>query len=246
MGSGIAVLVALLGVGVPVALHLNTRIDTVKTDLTSLGTKLDKVSEAVKVLTSQQTDQTQKLIHDLLAAAASPKNPAASAKAIEVASQLTAALRKEKRPASPEFFQTAIASIRENKAPELKSIALQTQRQLAEYRSALEPVQTIGSVFRCATTAEQGVHIQNMPRNTLLSMSKVTIDGCSQTLDGVNWDSAIFVNSRINYRGGPLILHNVIFINCTFDVEGTNSGADLLDYAALGQRELRIGQGRPA
>ncbi len=121
---GIAVLVALLGVGVPVAIYLNTRVDSVKSDVSGLNTKLDKLNSAVMAPSNQQSDQTQKLIHDLLATAAIAKNLPTAAKAVEVASQLTATLRKEKRPASPAFFQSAIDNMSKNKQPSLSAYGL--------------------------------------------------------------------------------------------------------------------------
>jgi len=40
--------------------------------------------------------------------------------------------------------------------------------------------------------------------------------GFQQKLDGIFWKNYIFENSEIEYDGGPLLLENVSFINCTF------------------------------
>jgi hypothetical protein len=56
-----------------------------------------------------------------------------------------------------------------------------------------------------------------------------------QTLDGIEWVNVIFYNMRIRYNGGKLILRNVTFVNCTFDVAPTTRGAQVADYAALQQ-----------
>ena len=39
----------------------------------------------------------------------------------------------------------------------------------------------------------------------------------------------------------PGSLNNVKFVNCTFDVEGNQAGAGILQYAALDNDELSIG-----
>jgi hypothetical protein len=43
------------------------------------------------------------------------------------------------------------------------------------------------------------------------------------------------------YQGGNLILENVKFINCTFDVVRSTKARQVLDYAALDQSSLRLG-----
>ncbi len=40
--------------------------------------------------------------------------------------------------------------------------------------------------------------------------------GFHQKLDGIFWKNYTFENSEIEYDGGPLLLENVSFINCTF------------------------------
>jgi hypothetical protein len=73
------------------------------------------------------------------------------------------------------------------------------------------------------------------------SISGLTLDGVTQTLDGVEWKDVTFVNSRIRYRGGDLKLDNVHFVNCTFEVPSSSRGAQLADYATLENGALNIG-----
>jgi hypothetical protein len=69
----------------------------------------------------------------------------------------------------------------------------------------------------------------------------IMMDG-SQSLDGFIWDNVTFANMRIRYSGGTALLHNVRFVNCTFDLPPDNMGALIADYAAVGRTdELRIG-----
>jgi hypothetical protein len=206
-----------------------------------LNTRITKTEDAIKVLSSQQNDQTQKLIHELLATATSTDSLNTATKALNVALDLTANLRKEKHPASPEFFQAAIQSLSQNKQPELDPILFKLQTQLAEYRSALKPplppdpaTITCGSPFHDETLYKPEVPMTNNLKN-------LTIRDCPQVLDGFAWANVVFINSHIVYKGGPVLLDNVTFINCTFDVVGSNAGPGILKYAALDQKELTFG-----
>jgi hypothetical protein len=72
------------------------------------------------------------------------------------------------------------------------------------------------------------------------SIRGLTLNGVTQTLDGVEWKDVVFVNSRVRYRGGDLKLDNVRFVHCTFEVPENSRGAQLADYAALESGALKI------
>jgi hypothetical protein len=52
--------------------------------------------------------------------------------------------------------------------------------------------------------------------------------GRELSLDGQHWRNVIVRNARIVYRGGAVILENVYFANCTFDIEKSDRGTSLL------------------
>ena len=85
-------------------------IHQTQTDIHSHSTKLLKLEGAINVLTNQQSDQTQRLIHDLLAAAKGAK-PEIAAKATQAAASLMETLKADKRPAAPQFFEDATQGI---------------------------------------------------------------------------------------------------------------------------------------
>jgi len=72
---------------------INGRLD--KLDA-KLDAKLDKLEDVIKVISSQQSDQTQKLVHDLLATAKNTSSPELSTKAILAAASLTKTLQRKK------------------------------------------------------------------------------------------------------------------------------------------------------
>lgn len=73
------------------------------------------------------------------------------------------------------------------------------------------------------------------------SVSGLTLQGVTQTLDGVEWKNVTFVNSRIRYRGGDVRLDGVHFVHCTFEVPANNRGSQMADYATLESGTLTIG-----
>jgi hypothetical protein len=73
------------------------------------------------------------------------------------------------------------------------------------------------------------------------SIQGVTLNGVTQTLDGVQWKDVVFVNSRVRYHGGDLKLDNVHFVHCTFEVPESSRGTQLADYATLESGTLTIG-----
>ena len=47
----------------------------------------------------------------------------------------------------------------------------------------------------------------------------IVAQGGDVLIDGLQLKSVVFVNTHIYYRGGPIILSNVYFLNCTFEIE---------------------------
>jgi hypothetical protein len=69
----------------------------------------------------------------------------------------------------------------------------------------------------------------------------VAVRNCPQVLDGVHLTNVIFIDLRIVYRGGPVFLKNVVFVNCTFNVEQSEKGSQFLEAEALGKTDLILG-----
>ena len=65
--------------------------------------------------------------------------------------------------------------------------------------------------------------------------------GAAQTLDGIRWENVVFVNTHIKYLGGQVALANVRFVNCTFEVQESDRGTQMTNYAALQGASLVIG-----
>ena len=68
----------------------------------------------------------------------------------------------------------------------------------------------------------------------------LTIEGASQTLDGVHWKNMTFVGMRLRYEGGEISLQNVKFIHCRFGFTTDENGAKLADAITLGKSSIEI------
>jgi hypothetical protein len=73
-------------------------------------------------------------------------------------------------------------------------------------------------------------------------MRGFTVLGATQTLDYITWEDITFVNTHTKYLNGPVRLHNVRFVNCTFDFPNSVLGQEISKYAALEpKQDLRVG-----
>lgn len=68
----------------------------------------------------------------------------------------------------------------------------------------------------------------------------LTIEGASQTLDGVRWKNVTFVGMRLRYEGGGISLENVKFVRCRFGFTADERGAQLADAIAMGKTSFEI------
>lgn len=284
--SAAGVLAVFLTIAVTGFIHLDNKIGEVQKNVAGIGTRLQKVEDAVKVLGSQQSDPTQKLIHDLLATAESTTDTKFAAKAIRAAVSLTATLKQQHRPASPEFFQNSVATLnavgRAHPRPQLSNELINARVALAEYRSSVTPEPTLPPTQPLPTGASvaevlnhhatylvseslpirtgfnvysngAAIYSATLPGTDILtvvidptnlrapSVNGLTLIGPRQILDGIEWKNVTFVNVHIVYAGGPLMLENVRFVNCTFEVPHNQQGIDVVDYAALSASSLTIG-----
>lgn len=110
--SAASPVVALFALGVGLIYHLDDRISHLDEKMSDpkagIAARLDKVESAVKTIASQQSDQTRKLIRDLLATAENTDRPEVTVKATSMAASLTGTLRKDRYAAPPDFFRSSI------------------------------------------------------------------------------------------------------------------------------------------
>lgn len=142
-----------------------------------------------------------------------PKYAIAAVKAIAQQAQV------EKIQTQPSVLAGVSEKIRQaaQSQPALVSDAWSAQLALVDYRSSLptEPTPPISA------TPKFVFH------GAMMNGGAVINGG--QKLDGAYWRNYTFENARIEYDGGPMILENVRFINCTFVVRYSPRGEQLAE-----------------
>jgi hypothetical protein len=142
-----------------------------------------------------------------------PKYAIAAVKAIAQQAQV------ERIQTQPAVLARVSEQIRQaaQSQPALVGEAWSAQLALVDYRSSLptEPSPPISA------TPKFVFHGAMMDGGSITNMG--------QKLDGAYWRNFTFENARIEYDGGPMILENVRFINCTFVVRYSPRGEQLAE-----------------
>ncbi len=71
-------------------------------------------------------------------------------------------------------------------------------------------------------------------------VENLTMEGASQTLDGIHWKDVTFIGTRLRYEGGELDLQNAHFVRCTFGFTTDERGSRIATAIALGQPSVTI------
>ena len=95
-----------------------------------------------------------------------------------------------------------------------------------------------------ATPMPERAEILLPPASRLLvdnvRVQNLTIEGASQTVDGIHWKNVTFIGTRVLYESGEVDLHNVHFVRCSFGFTADERGAQLATAIALGQTSIVI------
>ena len=73
-----------------------------------------------------------------------------------------------------------------------------------------------------------------------IRVEDITMEGASQTLDGIHWRNVTFIGTRLRYESGDLDLQNVRFVRCRFGFPSDDRGARLAAAIALGESSIRF------
>lgn len=103
---------------------------------------------------------------------------------------------------------------------------------LVEYRSAVSSVPSGFTAVRIGQLSRRGPF--RYLKDSLISGQNAIAMGTEKgfVLDGFYLDNVVFENANIIYHGGPVILQNVRFVNCTFSVRRSPQSEKLLEAAA--------------
>jgi hypothetical protein len=217
-------------------------LDQLDTRLEKIERRLDKFDSALRILSNAQNGDTKSLINEILAQAKEFSNAGrkdSALKFLAAANKLTDSVIIHQTTAPPSFFEQATLDLVPMSVDaQLRPTAFSTQTKLAEYRSALLPVPSVsGSISDC-NHVHGAIGFANYSGEFRFARNGGVLNCDHQLLDNVGWVDWVFVNTHIEYRGGPLLLKNVKFVNCTFEVGVQQPAYRFLQYVALDQNDL--------
>lgn len=240
-------LYALAATGIVLAISFSNTIGKIESANPSLSlqilnkgeldkNKLEKIQSVVEAATKTGTPILPSLVKDLgtKTIVEAKQNPALSAPAWSAASALIGY--------RTQLNESAVPSIGPN--PE-KIEGSERDLQIPQYNwfTHIPAVPVGSSPRRMVLASTEGVPVGDAARyeslgdrhnaNSLTGPKQIIVDGLNQVdllLDGLWLKNVVIRNAIVIYRGGPLILENVVFVNCNFDFQQTHPAA--VDLAA--------------
>lgn len=204
-------------------------------EFSQIDKHLARVETAVRIIGAKQGADTKTIIDEALTVAANDSNSGRLGNAqavLSIANKLLVEQKESGQQQPQEEFDKTLAKYKElNPQPSLQDGVRQGLLTLAEYRSDTVPSTDF-------TTLLFGK--MNLSGNDKYIMDSVLIGGKEGGLpvrndpqgfaiDGFTLTNVVFRNIPIVYHGGPVILHNVRFINCKFVVLPSPHATDLLE-----------------
>jgi hypothetical protein len=193
---------------------------------------------------AEQGGDTKTLVDEALAVAknASDAGRTENAKIVlNIANRLLAEQQASREPAPQEFFDNAVQKYQAiKKSPELSDAVWDGTTKLAEYRSAINTVPT-GFEVKTGELGRKGPF--RYLKDSFISGPNAIAMGAEHgfVLDGFWLDNVVFENTTIIYHGGPVILENVRFVNCHFEVTKSPHSEQLIEAAVKQPVNVTIG-----
>jgi hypothetical protein len=123
-----------------------------------------------------------------------------------------------------------------------RPVSISSPRSIAR-DSTLDSEALVGNILD-ATMMPTSAEILEPPYSRLLvdkvRVEHLTLQGATQTLDGIHWRDVTFIGTRLRYQGGEVDLQNVHFVRCTFGFANGERSARLANVIALGQSSFVI------
>lgn len=215
--------------------------------IATLDKHIGRVETAVRILGAKQGGDTKTLIDEALTVAknASEAGHYDSAKAIlNYANQLLETEFISASPAPQQFFDKALNNYQAmRQSPTLRDSAHEGTLKLAEYRTATieKPANVPGSSYFYADEILQMGNYLYIKGGIFSGPTAFSTGSGRNTIDGMIIENTVFYNMTITYHGGPVILRNVRFINCHFEVPDSPRGDQLLVSAVDQPANSQIG-----
>lgn len=234
----IGVLVALAFVGVLgwlLTFYIPNQISNKIPD--DLKERFGKLEQNVTNVQDRVNRLTPATLNDLIPTPNAPANPKNIADRLRQASHVIDVALRTAIPAAPESLEplrVRVADIlktyKDN--PQVRTAALSTDVRLDGYQ--LASTRLLGGLSPRSNPSQElsdvnsFSYLMNFTMNCTQPVAhflvayvpvvvlNVAVNTCAQKLDGPRWINDQFMNSSVEYGGGPLYLADVRFVNCTF------------------------------
>ena len=181
-------------------------------------------------------------------------------RATEAAKAIVAKAAVDKIAAPQGYFEESLSALNAMRASATDEKFRETvhgaQILLANYRSALEPSPREKASSKTVNGPMSPSEIEHLTGTNLVfesanpdtdlfqgpvrleNLTVIAPHGGYVLLDGSHFDGVVFVGVRVQYRGGPIDLSYVRFVNCTFDSVPEGNGPRFIDYVTLAENKL--------
>jgi len=102
---------------------------------------------------------------------------------------------------------------------------------------------SLGATYLDATLMPDTSEVLMPPTRSFadgIRVEDITMEGASQTLDGIHWRNVTFIGTRLRYESGDLDLQDVRFVRCRFGFPSDDRGARLAAAIALGESSIHF------
>jgi hypothetical protein len=223
---------------------VHSELSRIDKSVAGLDKHIARVESAVRMVGAKQGGDTKTLVDEALAVAknASDGGQTESAKTVlDIANRLLAEQKASREPAPQEFFDGVAQKYKElKKSPELSEAVWEGTTKLAEYRSETTSVPP-GFKVHIGQLSQRGPF--RYLKDSLLSGPRAMVMAGENgfVLDGFYLENVVFENATIVYKGGPVILQNVHFVNCQFDMRKSPQSEQLLEATVKQPVNVTIG-----
>ncbi|MGB6623739.1 MAG: hypothetical protein WBE43_03045 [Candidatus Acidiferrales bacterium] len=231
----------------------------IHSDLSKLTEKVDGIDKrvvqldaAVHIIADKEGGDTKGLIDDILSAAKLQQDSGNPAVAARILNRLQGAVADLKQGASPlpsqSLAETAHKLEKFRALPDhsVSQAALNGIVALANYQSSTTPVpasfQSIPVVTRIAIGDMELKNGRLYLSNSFLSGNAIdNSGGHGFDIDNTVLKNVVLDRVKIVYRGGPVTLENVHFVNCEFQVLNRPTSDELLQAVIQNNKSVNIG-----
>jgi hypothetical protein len=221
----------------------HSEISRIDDRLVALDKHISRVETAVRIIGAKQGGDTKTLTDEALTVAANASHAGRIENAkvsLDVANRLLEQQKNARINAPQQFFDDALNNYQSLKtSPALKESVHDGLLKLAEYRTEIAEVPPDVQQAHIGKIWSDG-HFRHLEDSFLSGEGSVANSPEGFDIDGFILRNVTFDNVTIVYRGGPLSLHNVRFVNCRFKVPDSPQADRLLVVAVKQQTDANI------